>query len=263
MASLYEILIERVFQEKWKKGGSVFEFERTEIERAAKKLGIALPKNIGDAIYSFRYRRQLPQSILDTAPAGLHWIIEGAGRSKYRFRLVKASRIVPRDDLLAIKVPDATPEIIGKYALSDEQALLAKVRYNRLIDIFLAVTAYSLQNHLRTTVKELGQIEIDEMYVAVNRSGTHFIVPVQAKGGRDQLSFVQASQDIAYCRERFPELLCRSVSAQFMADEVIAMFEIVIAGGALKISEERHFRLVPAKEISSEDLATYRTQADG
>ncbi len=70
---------------------------------------------------------------------------------------------------IAIKIPDATPEIVSAYALSDEQALLAKVRYNRLLDIFLGVATYSLQNHLRTTVTGLGQAEIDEIYVAIDR----------------------------------------------------------------------------------------------
>ena len=60
--------------------------------------------------------------------------------------------------LVQAKVPDATPGIVAQYALSDEQALLARVRYNRLIDIFTGVTCYSLQNHLRTTVIEMGQI---------------------------------------------------------------------------------------------------------
>jgi hypothetical protein len=30
---------------------------------------------------------------------------------------------------IAIKIPDATPEIVASNSLSDEQALLAKVRY--------------------------------------------------------------------------------------------------------------------------------------
>ena len=48
---------------------------------------------------------------------------------------------------MSIKIPDATPGIVQKYALADEQALLAKLRYNRLLDIFTGVTCYSLQNH--------------------------------------------------------------------------------------------------------------------
>lgn len=67
--------------------------------------------------------------------------------------------------MTATKVPDATPGIVAKYAFNDEQALLAKVRYNRLVDIFTGVTCYSLQNHLRTTVSEIGQVETDEIYV--------------------------------------------------------------------------------------------------
>jgi len=165
--SRYEIIISEIFRRRYRKGAKVFEFARAEIETVADKLGIKLPKNIGDLLYYFRFRKKLPQDILDRTPTGNEWIIELAGQAKYRFRLVKFNRILPNMDLMEIKVPEATPEIISKYALSDEQALLAKVRYNRLVDIFLSITAYSLQSHLRTTVSNVGQIEIDEVYVGL------------------------------------------------------------------------------------------------
>lgn len=155
-------------------------------------------------------------------------------------------------------MPDATPEIIANYALSDEQALLARVRYNRLIDIFLAITAYSLQNHLRTNVKSVGQIEIDEIYVGLDRNGAQYIVPVQAKGGNDRLSTVQTKQDYRYCESQYPDLVCRLVSAQFMQDERIAMFELTLSEEHISIVEEKHYLLVRADEITSQDIATYR-----
>ena len=46
---------------------------------------------------------------------------------------------------------------------------------------FIHVTPYSLQEHLRTSVPDLGQIEVDELYVALRNTGQQFIVPVQAK----------------------------------------------------------------------------------
>ena len=156
----------------------------------------------------------------------MEWIIEGAGRAKYCFKLVKVNRILPNPNHIAIKIPDATPEIITAYSLSDEQALLAKVRYNRLIDIFLGITTYSLQNHLRTSVKGTGQVEIDEIYVGVDRNGCQYVIPVQAKGGTDQLSVVQTKQDLDCCEQKFPHLVCRSVSAQFINDDLIALFEL-------------------------------------
>jgi hypothetical protein len=256
----YEVLILTIFRNHYKRGVGDFEFERSELETVAEQLGVRIPKNLGDLIYSFRYRSALPEEILATETRGKEWIIEPAGRAKYRFRLAKVSRIIPREDLVATKIPDGTPEIITAYALSDEQALLAKVRYNRLVDIFLGITTYSLQNHMRTTVRGLGQIEIDEVYVGVNKNGQQFVIPVQAKGGSDQLAAVQTSQDVACCREKYPALSCRPISAQFMPDGVIAMFELTLQRGEVKVVEERHYRLVPSSEIADEDLQRYSSR---
>jgi len=254
----YLQLIEKIFFDRYTKGATEIPFERTDLEAAAEALEIDLPKNLGDVIYAIRYRIGLPQAILDTQPKDMEWVIEGAGRAKYRFKLTKENRILPNENLLAIKIPDATPEIIAAHSLSDEQALLAKVRYNRLIDIFLGIATYSLQNHLRTSVKEVGQVEIDEIYVGVDRHGCQYVIPVQAKGGTDQLSVVQTRQDLDCCRERFPSLVCRSVSAQFIRSDLIALFELALDDGMVKVVEEKHYRLVPAAKSSKNELKGYR-----
>lgn len=253
----YSAILERIFQLHYAKSRRGFEFEREEFVAAAKSLSIALPKNLGDVIYSARYRTPLPESIVKTAPAGKEWVIEGTGISRYRFELVSVNRIEPRSDLLTIKIPDSTPEIITKYALSDEQSLLAKVRYNRLVDVFLGITTYSLQNHLRTTVTGIGQIEIDEIYVGVDRKGRQFVDPVQAKGGKDKHGSVQTRQDLALCAQKFPHLLCRAISAQFMSDDRIALFELMSTDDGIKIVDEKHYQLVPAASISNDDLRRY------
>jgi hypothetical protein len=232
-------------------------FHRDELTAAAKALRIVLPKNLGDVIYSMRYRAVLPDEIVRTQPKDKHWVIVGKGRSEYAFQLVSISHIAPNPQLLAIKIPDATPELVGAYALSDEQALLARIRYNRLLDIFLGAAAYSLQNHLRTTVRDLGQVEIDEIYVAIDKRGRQYVVPVQAKGGNDRLSSVQTAQDIACCAEKFPNLVCRAVSAQLITDDRIALFELGLDRGEVRILDERHYRLVPADAITEDDLRSY------
>jgi hypothetical protein len=156
-------------------------FSREQLISTAAKLDIPVLTNVGDILYSFRYRNPLPEGILKTQPKGKEWVIEGTGRAEYEFRLVPINRIAPNDNLITIKIPDATPEIVESNSLWDEQALLAKVRYKRLIDIFLGVSAYCLQNHLRTTVKGMGQIEIDEVYVGVDRTGYNTSFPFRQK----------------------------------------------------------------------------------
>jgi hypothetical protein len=256
----YAAIIERIFLDRYKKGQTVVEFSRQDLIDTAHRLGVDLPKNIGDVVYSFRYRRDLPAAIARTCAANESWYIFPAGHAKYRFERRAANPLVPRTDLQQIKIPNATPEIIRKYALSDEQALLAIVRYNRLIDIFTGVTAYSLQNHLRTSVKGIGQIEVDELYIGVNTKGVHFVIPVQAKGRTDRLGIIQVWQDVAFCKAQFPELVPRPIGVQFMPDGAVAMLELAVEGEEVKVAEERHYRLVAKDELTDAELAKLRAR---
>lgn len=209
----YSAILERIFTSKFKAGVRQVDFEREEIETVARKLRIKLPKNLGDLIYSFRYRADLPERIRRAAGKGETWIIRPTGKARYRLVLVPDKPIQPNPNLAMTKVPDATPGIVTKYAFNDEQALLARLRYNRLVDIFSGVTCYSLQNHLRTTVPDMGQVETDELYVGLDKKGSHYIFPIQAKGGTNKLNVVQMEQDFAVCAHKFPGLICRPIGA--------------------------------------------------
>lgn len=260
--SNYQRIIERIFLEKHRHRLEQVHFDREDIVRVASELGIAVPKNLGDVVYNARYRSQFPESVASKAPKGKSWVILPAGRGKYCFVATQLTIVAPNPALAETKVPDATPAIIEMYALTDEQALLAKLRYNRLIDVFTGVTCYSLQSHLRTAVRDMGQVETDELYVGLDRRGVHYIVPVQAKGGRDKLNIVQIIQDSALCAEKFSSLVCRPVAAQFMEPTLIALFDFERAGASLAVATERHYRLVPAEEMSLEELERYGSRGE-
>ncbi len=254
----YSAIIEKIFASKFKPGMRVVDFAREEFETVARQLRIKPPKNLGDLIYSFRYRTDLPERIQKEAREGEIWIIRPIGKARYRLALVTDRPIQPNANLAITKVPDATPGIVTKYAFDDEQALLARLRYNRLIDVFTGITCYSLQNHLRTTVPNMGQVETDELYVGLDKKGAHYIFPIQAKGGTDKLNVVQIEQDFAVCANKFPILICRPIGAQFMDGGIIALFEFEEAEGSVRIGAEKHYKLVPPEEVTSEDLKNYQ-----
>ena len=259
----YQQLVAWVFTKHYNHEDTHVEWQRDELTTGAAELGIELPKNLGDVVYAIRYRIDFPALMRKTASEGHEWIIRSVGRSRYAFDLIPTQvRIRPNAALEVTKIPDATPEIVAASALSDEQALLALVRYNRLIDIFLGVASYSLQNHLRTTAKGIGQVEVDEIYVSVDRHGRQFVLPVQAKTGSDEIGITQTEQDIAVCAEKWPDMICRPVSAQFVEDGRIALFELSIQDNQVRVRRESHYRLVPAKEISTADLHGYKLAAD-
>lgn len=253
----YAKILEAIFLKRFEKGVTQIEFERTEFSQVAEKLGIVLPKNLGDVLYSFRYRTALPKSITSKSPKGYEWIIRPAGKGKYKLVIARQANIIPSNILAETKIPDATPGIISKYSMNDEQSLLAKLRYNRLIDIFTGLTCYSLQNHLRTTLRDGSQVETDEIYIGLDKRGVHYVMPVQAKGGKDKIGVVQIEQDFELCDIKFSHLVCRPIAAQFIDKNLIALFEFEQSKDGIKVTSEKHYRLVKPDELSPEELEGY------
>lgn len=259
----YSQLLECVFFDNYEEGAQEVPFTRLEFEATAKKLGIGLPKNVGDILYSFRYRYALPAAVLAKQPKGLEWSIfpDGQRPTRYRFVAAPTATIFPTTGMSVTKIPDATPGIIDMYALTDEQSLLAKLRYNRLLDIYSGITTYSLQSHLRTSIPE-SQVETDEVYVGVDRHGAHYVFPIQAKGHKDYLSVVQIWQDFNMCvtKREFSGLIACPVAAQFLMDDVIALFSFQWDGKyGIRIApgSERHYKLVHPSELTAKELQGY------
>jgi hypothetical protein len=71
----YAQIIAETFRRHWSKGMLEFEFAREEFVDICNDLGIKRPKNLGDIVYAFRYRRALPKEILDTQPSDRGWLI--------------------------------------------------------------------------------------------------------------------------------------------------------------------------------------------
>lgn len=252
----YKRIIEHIFLSSYVPGTTEIGFSVDDIVDAATDLSLERPRNIPDLIYNAVYRRGLPAEIVRNAPEGYEWVVRIEGDGRYRFALERPLDLSPNASLTAIKILDATPGIISMYALGDEQAL-AKLRYNRLLDVFMGMACYSLQSHLRTRANG-AQSETDEVYVGVDSDGAHYVVPVQAKGGSDRLHRVQIEQDMAMCREKFSTAVCRPVAAQFMRGDEIALFEMASSDGRILIARERHYRLVQGIELGPEELRAYQ-----
>lgn len=268
--SLAQRIIAKIFADHFKPGMDEVAFQRDELIAAAKSLGEPRPKNLGDIIYSLRYRISLPDSVRDSAPPNREWAIFPGGNAVYVLRAVPFNLIEPRMGIRTVRLPDSTPGVIARYAMSDEQALLARLRYNRLLDIFTGLACYPLQSHLRTSVAvenaidgttSRSQVETDDLYVGLDQYGAHYILPVQAKGGADALSVIQIWQDFRVAEQKFPELLARPIAAQFVANNEIALFEFEESDGNITIIRERHYELVPPDQLTAEELKSYRQAA--
>lgn len=264
----YGKVIAWVFKQVYKDGDTRVAFTRDDLVAAHKALKLDRTKNIGDLVYSFRFRAEFPEAITRTAPPHAEWVILGTGQSTYEFRLAAPGKIAPSEARERIPVLDATPEIVKQYAPgTDEQALLTRARYNRLVDLFLGLTCYSIQNHLRTNVADVGQIEIDEIYLGLNRRGAHFAIPCQAKSPGDRFGIVQVIQDLDFCRRNYPSAICRPVALQFQGPHDVALLELNVTNDdqllRLNVVDEKHYRLCAASEIPDEHVRLLRDREAG
>ena len=217
----YDHIIERVFRPIYETAEDATElpFELRDVVRVAKELNLVLG-NPPDVAYTYRTGRSaLPNSILTHG----NWAIVGAGKGKYKFaRLNRSPYMTIPEDLKITHILDATPQIVLKYQGKDEQGLLARIRYNRLIDTFCGLTAYHLQGHFRTTVDN-GQVEIDDLYIGIDTDGNAYILPVEAKSAspHDQLGVVQITQMVKFARKNFPDLKVRPIGIKVIKDSYI------------------------------------------
>ncbi|NJO84610.1 MAG: hypothetical protein HC828_18795 [Blastochloris sp.] len=173
----YDQIIAALFHELHQQhpDASLLPFVKRDVERFAQTFLGRVPQNLPDVIYTYRTgRAPLPDTIL----AQGHWSIQGVGKGRYTFvRLARPPYVDIPLDLEIINILDATPQIVIKYQSRDEQGMLARIRYNRLVDIFTATTTYHLQSHFRTTIAGVGQIEIDDLYIGVDTEGVGYIIP--------------------------------------------------------------------------------------
>ena len=90
---------------------------------------------------------------------------------------------------------------------------------------------------------KIRQIETDEIYIGIDREGSKFVIPVQAKGSKDFLSLVQIEQDISMCSSKFPDLKCRAVGIKRDTNDIISMFEYTTRDNEVSIERRASFTI--------------------
>lgn len=239
----YDLVIVHVFEKLHTNDAKAdrLSFTKEDVVQAIDELGLTI-NNVPDIPYTYRTGRSpLPKAIL----AHGQWAIDGAGKGRYFFvRLTRSPYIDIPQDIEIVPILDATPQIVLKYQSSDEQALLARLRYNRLIDIFTGLTAYHLQGHFRTTVADLGQVEIDDLYIGINTDGEGFLIPLEAKSTspKDQLGVVQITQMVRFAKEHFPELPVRPIGVKILPDESFVFLEFTDVEDSNSVATRRYKR---------------------
>jgi len=132
-----------------------------------------------------------------------------------------------------------------------------------LVDIFLRVTAYSLQtNPFVPRCRESVRSRSTSCTSRFRNTGQQFIVPVQAKGGNDQISAAQVAQDLSFADDVFHLSRRGWLQCSSRLSDVVVMFELAFQDDDLKLVDEKQYVLVPACQVTDDDLSTMARSSD-
>jgi len=231
-------------------------FTTTDLARWQRTLGLE-GGNPYDLKYNIKGRGALPAEVQATAPAGKEWRVKPTAKGEYVFSLYGIGEGVFEldDDPISVKIPDALPTIVERYARDDEQALLARIRYNNLVSLFLGLSTYSLQSHWKTAAEDTGSpVEIDEMYVGLDSNGAHYAIPVEAKGRArsERLTADQILSNYWAAADTFPGAEVIPIAAKVVDEFTFAMIRFAVDRDSELVTKvfERHYTLAtnPSQE---------------
>jgi hypothetical protein len=248
-------------------GSQRVEFTVRDVRQVANDLGIEIG-NAPDLVYRMRARTRLPDDILDMG----FTILRGVGRGRYALEVggeavvhLPEHEILDHNDQTPLPVRRLLPESLVDL---DEQGLLTMVSYCKLLDHFTGLTVYRLRSHVRKSVPNIGQAELDEIDVgvAMRDDDIPVVFPIEAKAADEVINRVQVATAVAYCQTYFPGHQIRPIVIKLTYDGVMHFLEFrsTTALAGLRAINSCGYRLNPSKkqlELIRETEATLDREA--
>jgi len=243
---VYVPILREIVKRKYTEGAQRIEFTKQDIESVADELGIKVG-NAADLVYRMRARTRLPDDILDLG----FTVLRGVGRGRYALEVggeaivrLPEHEVLDHNDQTPLPVRRLLPESVVEL---DEQGLLTIVGYCKLLDHFTGLTVYRLRSHVRRSVPNVGQAELDEIDVgvALRDDEVPVVFPLEAKAAEEVINRVQVATAVAYCETYFPGHEIRPIVVKLTYDGVLHFLEFrpttVLAG--LRVIHSVGYRL--------------------
>jgi hypothetical protein len=223
---VYVPILREIVKRGYVEGSHRVEFTVRDVRQVATDLGLEIG-NAPDLIYRMRARTRLPDDILDLG----FTILRGVGRGRYALEVggeamvhLPEHEILDTNDLTPLPVRRLLPEDLAEL---DEQGLLTMIGYSKLLDHFTGLTVYRLRSHVRKSVPNIGQAELDEIDVgvALRDDDIPIVFPIEAKATDEVINRVQVATAVAYCQTYFPGHEIRPIVVKLTYDGVIHFLE--------------------------------------
>jgi hypothetical protein len=225
-STVYVPILREIVRRNYSDGVTRIEFTVRDVRQVAGDLKIEIG-NAPDMVYRMRARTRLPDDILDLG----FTVLRGVGRGRYALEVggeaivhLPEHDVLDHNDQTPLPVRRLLPEELSEL---DEQGLLTMVGYSKLLDHFTGLTVYRLRSHVRRSVPNIGQAELDEIDVGVALRDDEIpvVFPIEAKATDEVINRVQVATAVAYCQTYFPGHVIRPIVVKLTFDGVMHFLE--------------------------------------
>jgi hypothetical protein len=257
---VYVPILVDIFQRKYQDGDEIVQFTLDEVRETAERLDMKI-RNPSDLVYRMKSRTKLPSEILDKG----FTIIKIVKKGVYQFQLGE-STIVDLTKENVIQIQDTTPVAVRRFLeekLSeiDEQGLLTIVHYCDLLSHFTGLKIYRLKSHVRKSVVNIGQVEVDEVDIGVGLDSleTPIIFPIEAKSASDPLNWTQIANQVNFSKQLFLNYVIRPIGIKVDYDSLLHIIEFTpeMEANKIKIKNSATYNLI----LSEEQINAIRSNA--
>lgn len=246
-SKVYTPILLAIFRRKYVPGATVVTFTLEELRAELLAAGLQA-RNVADLVYRMKSRTILPEEITSKG----FRVLEITGRGVYALTVADSTLITYPEPTEVIDVQDRTPHAVRRlladdFGKTDEQGLLNVLRYNDLFTHFLRVSTFHLKGHVRKSVPGAGQVEVDDVHVALSGGldDPLILVPVEAKGKDEPVNRVQIAMQVKYANHAFPGTLVRPLIVKLFADGLVLIMEFNASTNAadLTIVKSAYYRI--------------------
>jgi hypothetical protein len=257
---VYVPILVDIFQRKYQDGDEIVEFTLDEVRETAERLDIKI-RNPSDLIYRMKSRTKLPSEILDKG----FKIIKIVKKGVYQFQLGESTIVdLTRENVFQIQ--DTTPVAVRRFLeekLSeiDEQGLLTIIHYCDLLSHFTGLKIYRLKSHVRKSIVNIGQVEVDEVDIGIGLDSleTPIIFPIEAKSASDPLNWTQIANQVNFSKQLFLNYVIRPIGIKVDYDSLLHIIEFTpeMEANKIKIKNSATYNLI----LSEEQINAIRSNA--
>lgn len=223
-------------------------FERTDILDVCKNEFGEAPKNLGDIVYSLRYRLDYLSNYDYLLEKDYTWTLLSTGIGQYELAPLKKLRLPNLESENVLYVDDQTPAHIHKLRPLNDQSLLMKVIQNGILNEFLQDDLMFLQAHHKVNLNNWGQAEIDGILASNNSSHLYLI---EVKGYTEVIGWPQMIQLKMYAQQNHPDVLFTPVFIQSHRDWSFSVVQFDYKNSFPKVKKYQRFMFTNMMDMST------------